>query len=115
MEKVKVTRVTFGIQPEWLAKKFADNCITYNSPAKPEEGVQRVIYQYSPTLHFEAAYWLWVEHEEVQSYASIFVCFHEKDEFNKLIDLLWKNRTEGNTEDKPLPTGFNLTAAGFGS
>lgn len=37
MEKVKVSRITIPVDPNKLVKKFKDQCITYNSPAKPEE------------------------------------------------------------------------------
>lgn len=115
MEKIKITRVMFPIDPEKLVKEFAKQCVTYNSPLKPDEGMQRVIYQHSPTLHFEAAFWAWVEHEIVQSYASLIVCYNDEREFDNFLEIMWKMRREGNTEDKPLPTGFNPTGVGFGS
>jgi hypothetical protein len=111
MEQVKFMRVPLAIHPERLVKKFKNKCITYNSPLKPEDGLQRAIYQYSPTLHFEVAFWIWVEHDIVQSYASIIVCYNNETEFDNFLHILWEMRREGNTENKPQPTGFN--PAGF--
>ena len=115
MEKIKLGKAMFAIDPEKLVKKFVNQCVTYNSPSKPDEGLQRVIYQHSPTLHFEAAFWAWVEHEIVQSYASVIVCYGDEKEFDQFMEILWKMRREGNTEDKPQPAGFNPTSVGFGS
>lgn len=112
MEKVRVTRITLGLNPDDLVKKFKKQCVTYNSPAKPDEGYQRAIYQISPTLHFEMTMWIWIEHEDIQSYAFLIVCYSDEQEYTKFMDTIWELRREGNTEDKPLPTGFNPT--GFG-
>lgn len=113
MEKVKVTRITFGIDPEKLVKKFEDQCVTYNSPSKPDEGYQRAIYQISPTLHFEMTMWIWMEHEEVQSYSFLIVCYNDEKEFLEFIDSVWQIRQEGNTEDKPKPYGFTPIPSEF--
>lgn len=115
MEKVKVSRVSVGLDPEKLVKKFKHHCVTYNSPLKPDEGYQRAIYQVSPTLHFEMSVWIWIQHEEVQSYALIIVCYNDEKEYTEFVDTICKFRREGNTEDKPLPTGFKPITAGFGS
>lgn len=115
MEYVKVARIVVGLDPEKLAKHFKHNCVTYNTPSKPEEGYQRVIYQVSPTLHFEAAIWLWVEHEEVQSYAFLIVCYNDVDEYKKFVDVIWKFKLEGDSQDKPVPSGFNPGRTGFGA
>jgi len=106
MEKVKINRVLFAIDPHKLIKKYKSQCITYNAPAKPEDGLMRVIYQLSPTLHMEVGIWVWIEHEIVQSYASAFVCYNEEEDFLKLSDDLYKMRREGNTEEKPTHPGF---------
>lgn len=119
MEKVKVTRIAVGLNPDKLVKKFKDQCITYNSPAKPDEGYQRAIYQVSPTLHFEMTMWIWIEHEEIQSYAFLIVCYNDEQEYNKFVDTIWELRREGNTEDKPNPYGFTqplgIKSPGFGA
>lgn len=115
MEKVKVSRVTLPLDPVKLVKKFKDKCVTYNSPSKPDEGYQRAIYQVSPTLHFEMTMWIWIEHEEIQSYAFLIVCYNDEQEYNKFVDTIWDLKREGNTEDKRTPYGFNaLLNPGFG-
>ena len=100
MEKVKFSRVAFAVDPVKLVEQYEKQCVTYNLPVKAEEGVQRVIYQISPTLHFEVSFWIWVEQEIVNSYASVFVCYHDEKEFLELVDNLWEIRREGNTEEK---------------
>jgi len=114
MEKVKVARVTLPLDPVQLVKKFKDRCVTYNSPSKPDEGYQKVIYQVSPTLHFEMTIWIWVEYEIVHSYSFLIACYHDEKEYSSFIDSIWDLRMKGNTEDKPQPTGFNASG-GFGS
>ena len=106
LEKVKLTRVPFAIIPEELVKKYEAKGVSYNAPIKPEDGVQRVIYQYSTTLHFEAAFWMWIENEMVQSYAMVFVCYNDEKEYLNFVDELYKIRREGDTENKPVPPGF---------
>ena len=106
LEKLKLTRVPFAVDPEALVKKYKDACVTYNAPLKAEDGVQRVIYQISPTLHLEAAFWVWIENKILQSYASILICYHEEEEYLKFVDEMWTIRREGNTEDKPTLPGF---------
>lgn len=104
---VKISRIGFAIDPEKFLAKYKSQCITYNSPIKAEDGVQRIIYQISPTLHIELALWIWIEHEVVQSYGSVFVCYNNHDEYLKFLDELYKLRRTGNTEDKPTQAGFS--------
>lgn len=106
LDHLKLTRVPFAVEPERLVKEYTKHCVTYNAPIKTEDGIQRVIYQMSPTLHFEAAFWVWIEHKIVQSYASLFVCYHNEDEYTDFIDAMYDLRREGNTEDKPTHPGF---------
>jgi len=106
LEKVKVARIPFAVIPTEFVKKYKPFCLTYNTTAKPEEGFQRAVYQISPTLHFEVAFFIWIEHKLVQSYAMLFVCYHDEKEYLEFVDNLYKIRREGDTEDKPLPAGF---------
>lgn len=106
MERVKLARVPFAINPQEFVKKYKSHCITYNTPAKPEDGIQRVIYQMSPTLHFEAGLWVWIENKVVNSYIMIFVCYNEEKEYLSFIDELYSMRRTGNTEDKTSLPGF---------
>jgi hypothetical protein len=105
MNKVKIGRVLFAVTPVGLVTKYAKHCVTYNSPAKPEDGLQRAIYQLSPTLHFEAVFWVWIEQKKVHSYAMILSCYHEEKEFLEFTDELYKIRRIGNTEDR-MHAGF---------
>lgn len=105
-ESVKVARHQVPIDPEKLIKKYKENCVSHFVPGKPEEGIVKVVYQLSPTLHFETSIWIWIEHETVQSYAYNIICYNNPEEYLDFIDDLWKIRKEGNTDDKPMPTGF---------
>lgn len=106
MECVKLSKVSFAVNPEKFSKKYQGQCVTYNTPVKSEDGFQRVIYQITPTLHVEAGYWIWMEHDMVQSYVSLFVCYHNEGEYSDFINEIWKMRQEGDTEDKPNQAGF---------
>jgi len=106
MEKVKLARVPFAVIPKDFVKKYEAHCVTYNAPSKPEDGLQRVIYQLSPTLHFEASFWVWVENKLVHSYVMVFVCYNEEKEYLDFVDDLYTLRREGNTEDKVDLPGF---------
>jgi len=108
METLKISRVVIGIDPKKLAKKFRHKCVTYNFTTKPEEGYQRIIYQYSPTLHFEMTIWIWPEHNKINSYGFLIVCYNDIVEYKKFIKTIWKMRLTGNTDEKPIPTGFNM-------
>lgn len=111
-EKIKLTRTPFLIDSAKFAEKYKKYCVTYNSPMKSEDGIQRAIYQLSPTLHLEAGYWIWVENEEVQAYASVFCCYHDETEYADFIEELYEIRQEGDTEkDSKRPVGL---AASFG-
>lgn len=104
-ETVKLSRIGFTIDPKKFVKKYSNICVTYNTPARPEDGFQRIIYQFSPTLHAELCLWMWVEHENLHSYGSLSVCYHNEEEFLKFSDDLYRMRREGNTEDNPA-SGF---------
>ncbi len=106
MERVRLHRVAFAIDPHKFVRKYKDCCVSYNAPMKPEDGLQRIIYQLSPTLHVELGLWVWIEHEDLQSYGSIFVCYHNEEEYEKFEgDLRKKMSRTGNTESRPA-TGF---------
>lgn len=112
MDKVKMTRVPLAVNPEEFAKQYKSKCVTYNSPIKPEDGVHRAIYQLSPSLHCEVAFYVWVENNELQSYAVPFACYNDEKEYLAFVDELWKIRRNGDTEEKqtgfrPLPGGFS--------
>jgi len=105
-EKVKVARIPFLVDPLQLVVKYKSMCVAYNAPGKIEEGIMRAIYQLSPTLHFETGFWIWIENDTIQSYATVFVCYHDEKEYFKFIDEMYKIRREGNTENKSTPPGF---------
>lgn len=112
LEKVKLNRIPIVVDPKQFVEKYKPYCVTYNAPVRPEDGIQRAIYQLSPTLHFEAAFWIWVEKNEVQSYVACFACYNDEKEYLKLVDDLWELRREGDTTEKM--TGFSQFA-GMGS
>lgn len=105
-EKVKINRSGFAVDPVRFVKKFKDKCVAYNAPVKPEDGIQRVIYQISPTLHLELALWIWMEYDVMQSYGSVFICYHDEKEYLDFVDELVKLRRTGNTEEKHTRAGF---------
>lgn len=73
---------------------------------KPEDGLQRIIYQISPTLHVELCLWFWVENKELQQYGSVFAACNDESEFLRFVDDLYKKmRKTGDTEDVVSP-GF---------
>jgi hypothetical protein len=102
---VKVLRVPFVVDPVEFIKAYKPNCVAYCCPSDPKDGIHRVIYQLSPKLHVEAAFWAWVEEEKVQSYISMFVCFNDDKELSKFFKQLESMKREGNTEERD-KTGF---------
>jgi len=109
MDRVKLNRIGFAVDSEKFVKKYREYCVAYNAPVKPEDGLQRIIYQISPTLHVEIAIWIWMENKELQQYGGIFACYNDEQEFLVFVDELYKKmRKKGNTEDAANP-GF----AGF--
>jgi hypothetical protein len=112
LEKIKLTRLGFAIDPKQFVTKYKNVCVAYNSPIKPEDGIQRVIYQISSTLHVEIGIWIWVEHETLQSYASVFSCYHDDIEYQKFVDELLKMKREGNTEEKTMKGFASLMRPG---
>ena len=105
-EKIKITRIPFAIDPKKFVKKYKDVCVTYNCPIRPEDGFQRIIYQISPTIHLEISIWIWIEHKVLQSYAFVFICYHDENEYFKFVDDIHKMRREGDTEEKNVKGGF---------
>jgi hypothetical protein len=99
-EKVKLGRLIFAVDPKKFSKKYKECCVSYNSPLRPEDGFQRAIYQFSPTLHCEAAFWVWIEQEKIQSYASLLICYNDETEYLKFLDDLYKIKRDGNTEER---------------
>ena len=107
LETAKLNRVGFAIDPVRFVEKYKHACVAHNAPGKPEDGVQRIIYQISPTLHVEMALWIWIEHKTVQYYGLVCACYGDEKEFLNFADDLYKKmRKEGNSEDKVSPAGF---------
>lgn len=107
LDELKLNRVGFAIDPEKFVKKYAQYCVTHNAPTKVEDGIQRVIYQLSPTFHIEMGIWIWIEHDEIQSYGSLFTAYKDESELLEFADELYsKMKREGNTEEKSTPSGF---------
>lgn len=102
---VKVLRGSFVVDPAKFTKLYDDYCVAYCCPSKPEDGIHRIIYQISPTLHIEAALWIWVENETIHSYMSMFYCFKDKEELTRFFLEIMSIRREGNTEENPM-SGF---------
>jgi hypothetical protein len=100
--QVKVLRVPFTVDPAQFSKEYQKHCVAYCCPTKPEDGMHRVIYQISPTLHIEAAVWAWVANERVWSYLSIFSCFKEEKELLEFFTKIAGMRCTGDTEEKPV-------------
>lgn len=112
-EMVKINRTGFAIDPVKFTKKYKYNCVGYFTPLKPEDGVQRIIYQITPTLHVELALWIWVEHDILNSYGSTLICYHNEKEYFEFVNELYKIRRTGNTEEKQPRAGFlNLMDSG---
>lgn len=100
LDSVKILRVPFVVNPEKFSSAYKKQCVAYCCPSKPEDGMHRIIYQISPTLHIETAYWAWIEEEKVQSYMSMFACFQCEKELIKFFKDITPMRREGNTEEK---------------
>lgn len=107
MEKAKVLRPAMSFNPETFFKRYNDNCVTYNTPLTPNDGIQRVIYQFSTTCHVEVVLWVWIEHDLIHSHLNSIVCFNDENEFNDLMTELAELKIEGNTEDKSPTLGFS--------
>lgn len=102
----KLSRLGFAVNLEKFVKKYKDHCVSFSAGGKPEEGIQRIVYQISPTLHVEATVWMWMENDILQSYASLIACYHKEDEFLHFFDAVYSIRKEGNTEEKETAGGF---------
>ena len=110
MEKVKLNRIGFAVDCAKFVKKYDGCCVAYNAPVKQEDGLQRIIYQFSPTLHAEMAVWIWVENEALQQYGTLFACYNDEKEFLALVDFLYREmRQTGDTTktEKPGFAGFS--------
>ena len=103
MDNVKCSRIMFAIDPEGFTKAYKKYCVTYDIPLKMDDGMYRIIYQVSPTLHLEIAVWVWVEHDVLNSYAIAFACYKDDKEYSDLVKSLWCFKREGNTEEKRRP------------
>ena len=102
---VKLLRLPLLIDPAAFVKTYEEHCVTYCCPTKPEDSFQRIIYQMSPTLHMEVALYAFMEKENIQTYATMFICFENKEELLKFLDAAYLMRRKGNTDD--------LNKAGF--
>lgn len=102
---VKFLRIPFMVDPASFSNVYKNQCVAYCCPSDSKDGLHRVIYQISPTLHLEAALWIWVENENVCSYMSLFTCFKEEKELSKFFNDILPMRRMGNTEENPM-SGF---------
>lgn len=114
MDSVKILRVPFVVDPSSFSEMYKKHCVAYGCPAKPEDGVHRIVYQISPTLHVEGAVWIWIESKQVQSYMSLLVCFKEEKELKTFLEHIGSIKRRGDTEDNPnkgfagMIDGFNI-------
>lgn len=109
MESIKLLRIPFVVDPSQFLKTYKKNCVTYCTPTKVEDGVHRIIYQISPTLHIETALWMWIEKNVLNSYLSMFACFHNDLEIKKFFASIDSMKRTGDT-DSAVSSGF---ATGF--
>lgn len=105
-DAVKLVRIPFACNPSEFVLKLKKHCVSYCCPAKPEDGIHRIIYQISPTLHVEAALTIWVDKNDVQSFISMFACFHDEKELIKFLEKMYEIRRTGDTEDRSKKSGF---------
>jgi len=105
MESVKLTRLPMALDPVAFVKKYSEKCIAVNPPARPEDGMQRMIFQISPTLHIEAGLWAWVENNELHSYLGMMICHKTDEELTEFLTEVEPLRRTGNTEERN--TGFH--------
>ena len=106
LDSVQIIRIPFVVDPILFTSKYKSHCVTYCCPAKPEDGIHRIIYQMSPMLHVEAALWAYSERKQVHFHISLFVCFHNKQEIIKLFEEITPMRRSGDTEDMSGTSGF---------
>ena len=106
LDSLQISRTIFAVDPSALAEQYKPHCVAHLTPMKPDEGAHRVIYQMSPTLHFEMAVLLWVEHDVVNSFASVTACYKNMKEYLEFCSEIWKLRRTGNTADAASPVGF---------
>lgn len=106
-DSIKLLRVPFVVDPSAFAKQYKKHCVAYCCPSKPEDGLHRIIYQISPTLHIEGGVWIWIEADkQIHSYLSMFACFQEEKEVIKFFESIYPLRRTGDTEDTSTKSGF---------
>ena len=106
IEKAKLSRIDFAVDCKKLVRELKDKCVAYNTPIKPEDGRQRIIYQISPTLHIEVTVWIWMEQKDYSNMPRVLAAYNDEQEFLRWVDDIYKRmRKRGNTEDVNNP-GF---------
>lgn len=103
---ISIIRLHLCIDPAEFTKQYKKHCVTYACPSKPEDGMHRIIYQISPTIHIEAALFIWVEKKKRQSYLSMFICYKDKKELIKFLEEIYPLRRTGDTSDASKEGGF---------
>lgn len=102
---IHIVRPPMALDPIAVGKKYEKNCVTFNAPSRPEEGMGRIIYQFSPTIHGEGWVFAWVENNTLNSYLTFLFCYNNEKEFTDLLTELQPLRRTGNTEERS--TGFH--------
>lgn len=105
METVKIARPPLAIDPEGFLELHKDKCIAFLPPLRPEDGMGRIIFQISPTLHVETVVLAWVENNTLQSYLALVICHRDDEELFSFLASLNHLRRSGNTEERN--TGFH--------
>lgn len=109
-EDVKLSRPPIALDPVKFVTNYKNKCVTILPPLRPEDGLLRIIYQFSPEFHAETALITWVEHNVLQSYFAIVCCYKNEKEFQSIMGELKDIRRTGNTEDRGV--GFHQNNAG---
>lgn len=90
---------------EDFLKRFEKKCVSVYSPRTPEDGILKIIYQISPTIHLEASLFAWFEVNEVYSYIYFVAMFNNINEYIELLDSIKDIQQFGQTGENKL--GFS--------
>lgn len=110
---VMFLKIPYLLDTELFLSHYKKKCVSFITPPKPEDGVHRIIYQISPTLHVEASLWMWIEKNEVYSYVGVFACANKYADYMKFCNEVEKFKHIGDTENSGF--GFSTSAASISS
>lgn len=110
MENMNIIRSHILCDAEKFSERYTKHCVTYGSPANPDHGFCRAIYQINPRLHLEALYDAYFPNstDELHFCAQFLLCYENFKDLKKFFADIDDIKLEGEPQKTIGHGGFGM-------